>query len=79
MASPARAGWFEDGEGTPEIGCGHHGGLGPAETRPFLTFIHTAFGQRGEAGRPTSSVDIAPTILRFREAVGDMDGAPVGT
>ncbi|OYY35619.1 MAG: hypothetical protein B7Y08_25785 [Rhodospirillales bacterium 24-66-33] len=67
----------EDGEGTPEIGCGHHGGLGPAETRPFLTFIHPEFGQ-GEAGRPTSLVDIAPTILRFLgEAVDDMDGAPL--
>ena len=67
----------EDGEGTPEIGCGHHGGLGPAETRPFLTFIHPEFGQ-GEAGRTTSLVDIAPTILRFLgEAVDDMDGAPL--
>ncbi len=69
----------EDGEGTPEIGCGHHGGLGPAETRPFLTFIHPDFGQ-GEAGRTTSLVDIAPTILRFLgEAVDDMDGAPIST
>jgi hypothetical protein len=67
----------EDGEGVPEIGCGHHGGLGPAETRPFLTFIHPELGQ-GEAGRTTSLVDIAPTILRFLgEAVDDMDGAPI--
>lgn len=67
----------EDGEGTPEIGCGHHGGLGPAETRPFLTFIHPDFGQ-GEAGRTTSLVDIAPTILRFLgEPTADMDGVPV--
>ena len=67
----------EDGEGTPEIGCGHHGGLGPSETRPFLTFIHPDFGQ-GEAGRTTSLVDIAPTILRFLgEAPDGMDGAPV--
>lgn len=69
----------EDGEGVPEIGCGHHGGLGPAETRPFLTFIHPELGQ-GEAGRRTSLVDIAPTILRFLgEAVDDMDGAPIST
>lgn len=68
----------EDGESSPEIGCGHHGGLGPAETRPFLTLVHPAFGQR-EAGRPTSLVDIAPTILRFLgEPVDDMDGAPLG-
>ncbi len=67
----------EDGEGTPEIGCGHHGGLGPAETRPFLSFVHPALG-RGEAGRPTSLVDIAPTILRFLgEAADEMDGAPL--
>ncbi len=67
----------EDGEGTPEIGCGHHGGLGPGETRPFLTFIHPDFGQ-GEAGRTTSLVDIAPTILRFLgEPVDGMDGAPI--
>lgn len=67
----------EDGEGTPEIGCGHHGGLGPGETRPFLTFIHPDFGQ-GETGRTTSLVDIAPTILRFLgEPVDGMDGAPI--
>ena len=67
----------EDGEGTPEIGCGHHGGLGPAETRPFLTFVHPAL-RPGEAGRPTSLVDIAPTILGFlREPTNDMDGAPI--
>ena len=67
----------EDGEGTPEIGCGHHGGLGPAETRPFLTLIHPEFG-RGEAGRPTSLVDIAPTILRYlSEPAADMDGTPI--
>lgn len=68
----------EDGEGTPDIGCGHHGGLGPSETRPFLTFIHPDFGQ-GEAGRATSLVDIAPTILRFLgEPVNDLDGAAIG-
>ncbi|WP_296324712.1 alkaline phosphatase family protein [Reyranella sp.] len=67
----------EDGEGTPEIGCGHHGGLGPRETRPFLTFIHPEVGQ-GEARRKTSLVDIAPTILGFLgEPVDDMDGVPL--
>ncbi|MFN4016943.1 MAG: alkaline phosphatase family protein [Reyranella sp.] len=67
----------EDGEGAPEIGCGHHGGLGPAETRPFLSFVHPDFGQ-GEAGRTTSLVDIAPTILRFLgEPVDGLDGAPI--
>lgn len=67
----------EDGEGVPEIGCGHHGGLGPGETRPFLTFVHPNFGQ-GEASRTTSLVDIAPTILGFLgEPAEGMDGVPI--
>lgn len=69
----------EDGEGTPEIGCRHHGGLGPAETRPFLTIIHPDFG-RGDADCTTSLVDIAPTILRFLGVPADgMDGVPIET
>ncbi len=67
----------EDGEGTPEIGCGHHGGLGPAETRPFLALVHPGFG-RGEIGRMTSLVDIAPTILTFLgQPPEGMNGAPI--
>jgi len=67
----------EDGEGPPDIGCGHHGGLGPSETRPFLTFIHPDIGT-GEAGRPTSLIDIAPTILRFLgKPLDGMDGRPI--
>ncbi len=67
----------EDGEGTPEIGCGHHGGLGPGETRPFLALVHPDFGQ-GEIEHTTSLVDIAPTILAFlRQSVDGMDGAPI--
>ncbi|MEI7876210.1 MAG: alkaline phosphatase family protein [Alphaproteobacteria bacterium] len=67
----------EDGEGTPEIGCGHHGGLGPGETRPFLALVHPGFG-RGEIGRKTSLVDIAPTILAFLgQSPEGMDGAPI--
>ncbi|MDI1287644.1 MAG: alkaline phosphatase family protein [Reyranella sp.] len=67
----------EDGEGTPEIGCGHHGGLGLGETRPFLTLVHPRFG-RGEIGRRTSLVDIAPTILSFLgQSSEGMDGAPI--
>ncbi len=69
----------EDGEGTPDIGCGHHGGLGASETRPFLTFIHPEFAP-GEAGRPTSLVDIAPTILGFLGMRPEgMDGAPISS
>ena len=67
----------EDGEGKPEIGCGHHGGLGPGETRPFLALVHPDFG-RGEIGRKTSLVDIAPTILAFLgQSSEGMDGAPI--
>ncbi len=67
----------EDGEGTPEIGCGHHGGLGPGETRPFLTLVHAGLGQ-GRIEGTTSLVDIAPTILRFLGRPGDrMDGTPI--
>ena len=67
----------EDGEGTPEIGCGHHGGLGPGETRPFLALVHPGFG-RGEIGRMTSLVDIAPTILAFLgQSPEGMDGTPI--
>ena len=67
----------EDGEGKPEIGCGHHGGLGPGETRPFLALVHPDFG-RGEIGRRTSLVDIAPTILAFLgHSTEGMDGAPI--
>ena len=67
----------EDGEGKPEIGCGHHGGLGLGETRPFLALLHPDFG-RGEIGRTTSLVDIAPTILAFLGESGEgMDGVPI--
>jgi hypothetical protein len=67
----------EDGEGTPEIGCGHHGGLGPAETRPFLMLVHPSFG-RGPIERATSLVDVGPTILAFLgQSAEGMDGAPI--
>ena len=67
----------EDGEGTPEIGCGHHGGLGPAETRPFLTLVHPKFG-RGRIERATCLVDVAPTILTFLgQSAEGMDGTPI--
>ncbi|MBS0518339.1 MAG: alkaline phosphatase family protein [Proteobacteria bacterium] len=69
----------EDGEGPPEIGCGHHGGLGPGETRPFLTLIHPEFAP-GTVGRATSLVDIAPTILDFLGLPADqMDGKAIAS
>jgi hypothetical protein len=67
----------EDGEGTPDIGCGHHGGLGPDETRPFLVLVHPEFGT-GTIDWTTSLVDIGPTILAFLGQAGDhMDGTPI--
>ena len=67
----------EDGEGKPAIGCGHHGGLGASETRPFLTLVHPEYGQ-GPIERRTSLVDIAPTILDFLGLPVDrLDGTPI--
>jgi len=53
-----------DGEKAPEIGCGHHGGLGPDETRPFLALMHPQFAP-AVIEHSTSLPDIAPTLLRF--------------
>src|SRR5215813_733831 len=46
------------------IGSGQHGGWGPDETQPFL-LANDGGRTVGSAGRPTSLVDIAPTIERF--------------
>lgn len=53
-----------DGEKPPEIGCCHHGGLGPDETQPFLALLHPDLGA-GELAGSTGLVDIAPTLLDF--------------
>lgn len=53
-----------DGEKPPEIGCGHHGGIGPDETRPFLVLMHPQVAPAVIADA-TSLPDIAPTLLRF--------------
>jgi hypothetical protein len=58
------------------IGSGQHGGWGIDETRPFL--IANDGRSSGTAGRPTSLVDIAPTIVRFLGLpVEGFDGAPL--
>ncbi|HEY6980141.1 alkaline phosphatase family protein [Reyranella sp.] len=58
------------------IGSGQHGGWGTDETRPFL--IANDGRSSGTAGRPTSLVDIAPTIVRFLGLpVEGFDGAPL--
>ncbi|MCA3071075.1 MAG: alkaline phosphatase family protein [Rhodocyclaceae bacterium] len=53
-----------DGEKAPEIGCGHHGGIGPDETRPFLALMHPQVAP-AVIEHSTSLPDIAPTLLRF--------------
>lgn len=63
----------EDGKPAP-IGWGQHGGWGPDETRPFLLLNAPGLAP-GEIRRPTSLVDIAPTLLDFLGLpADDMDG-----
>lgn len=58
-----------------KIGYGQHGGLGPNEQRPFLMIEGGGFA-RGRRRRPTSLIDIAPTVLRHLQMDhDDMDGA----
>lgn len=57
--------WVAAEAGKPvPIGSGQHGGWGPDETRPFLLLNAPGIEAR-TIGRPTSLVDIAPTLLDF--------------
>ena len=57
-----------------KIGFGQHGGLGPNEQHPFLIAAGGGFAARTE-NRPTSLIDIAPTVLRHLHMDhDDMDG-----
>jgi arylsulfatase A-like enzyme len=57
-----------------KIGFGQHGGLGSHEQSPFLIVEGGGFGRRVES-RPSSLIDIAPTVLRhLRMDHDDMDG-----
>ncbi len=50
--------------GKPDrFGCGQHGGLGAQEQAPFLMCVGQGFAP-GIDERPTSVVDVAPTVLR---------------
>jgi hypothetical protein len=61
----------------PKIGYGQHGGWGPDETRPCL-LLNSAGLPPGVLRRPSSLVDIAPTLLAFLGLPGaDLDGAPL--
>jgi arylsulfatase A-like enzyme len=61
--------------GKPDrFGCGQHGGLGRQEQAPFLICVGRGFAA-GIDERPTSVVDIAPTVLRHLELEFDrLDG-----
>lgn len=62
----------EDPEG--KIGFGQHGGLGANEQNPFLIVEGAGFAPRRDT-RPTSLIDIAPTVLRhLRMDHDDMNG-----
>ncbi|MBV8754764.1 MAG: alkaline phosphatase family protein [Hyphomicrobiales bacterium] len=68
--------WVAAEPGKPvQVGCGQHGGWGPDETQPFL-LLNGKDVRSGVHDRPSSLVDIAPTILAFLglPTVG-MDGA----
>jgi hypothetical protein len=66
----------EGGKPVP-VGCGQHGGWGPDETRPFL-MMNDGKGTAGVCPRPTSLVDIAPTIARHVGLPMDgFDGKPL--
>jgi arylsulfatase A-like enzyme len=65
---------FNPDDSESKIGFGQHGGLGANEQRPFLIAEGGGFGQRVET-RPTSLIDIAPTVLRhLRMDHDDTDG-----
>jgi hypothetical protein len=57
-----------------KIGFGQHGGLGAHEQHPFLIAAGGGFAARTET-RPSSLIDIAPTVLRhLRMDHDDTDG-----
>jgi hypothetical protein len=74
---PGRRWCISDPSAPPKIGYGQHGGWGPDETRPFL-LLNAADLAPGVLHRPSSLVDIAPTLLAFLGLPGEgLDGAPL--
>lgn len=64
----------DPGDPESKVGFGQHGGLGRHEQHPFLMVAGGGFAP-GERRRPSSLVDIAPTVLRhLRMDHDDMDG-----
>jgi predicted AlkP superfamily pyrophosphatase or phosphodiesterase len=70
--------WVAASPGSPTpIGCGQHGGWGQDETRPFLLINATDIAPAVH-DRPSSLVDIAPTMLAFLGLPFDrVDGHPL--
>ncbi len=59
------------------LGHGQHGGLGEYESHPFLIISGDGF-DAGVHHKPSSAVDIAPTLLEFLGQPWDtMDGRPL--
>jgi predicted AlkP superfamily pyrophosphatase or phosphodiesterase len=66
-----------EGDKPVPVGCGQHGGWGPDETRPFL-IVNDGGRTVGVLDRPTSLVDIAPTMIGYLGLpVTGFDGAPL--
>jgi hypothetical protein len=70
--------WIAADPGNPKpVGCGQHGGWGPDETQPFL-LLNGPDVPVGMRTRPSSLVDIAPSILDFLGLAHDgTDGEPL--
>lgn len=65
---------FNPEDSESKVGFGQHGGLGVNEQNPFLIVEGGGFAARRDS-RPTSLIDIAPTVLRhLRMDHDDMDG-----
>ncbi len=65
---------FEEG-GINNPGRGQHGGLGAYEQSPFLFIRGGGFPSGAAIARPTSCIDLAPTILaHLGQPSGGMDG-----
>ncbi len=66
-----------EGDKPVPVGSGQHGGWGPDETRPFLMVNDGR--TTGTAPRPTSLVDIAPTLIAWLGLpLTGFDGTPIG-
>jgi hypothetical protein len=65
--------------GKPDrLGCGQHGGLGPYEQMPFLLIAGSGFAPGATRTKPSSMIDLAPTILAHLDLPADgCNGRPL--